>query len=91
MRTVGEGTADTFHYFLSANHQNHKALVSRRGPVATTSVLNNGFPRQALMAHAYNPSYSGGKDQEDRCSKPAWENSLRVPSQNKPSQKGLVE
>jgi hypothetical protein len=23
------------------------------------------------MAHAYNPSYSGGRDQEDRSSKPA--------------------
>jgi hypothetical protein len=29
------------------------------------------------MAHAYNPSYSGGKDQEDHGSKPAPENSLR--------------
>jgi hypothetical protein len=32
-----------------------------------------------LMAHAYNPSYSGGRDQEDRCSKIAWENSLLEP------------
>jgi hypothetical protein len=24
------------------------------------------------MAHACNPSYSGGRDQEDRGSKPAW-------------------
>jgi hypothetical protein len=31
------------------------------------------------MAHAYNPSYSGGRDQEDRCSKIAWENSLLEP------------
>jgi hypothetical protein len=30
----------------------------------------------ALVAHTYNPSYSGGKDQEDRGSKPAWTNSL---------------
>jgi hypothetical protein len=27
------------------------------------------------VAHAYNPSYSGGSDQEDRSSKPAWANS----------------
>jgi hypothetical protein len=25
----------------------------------------------ALVAHAYNPSYSGGRDQEDHSSKPA--------------------
>jgi hypothetical protein len=29
----------------------------------------------ALVAHAYNPSYSGGRDQEDHGSKPAWANS----------------
>jgi hypothetical protein len=32
-----------------------------------------------LVAHAYNPSYSGGRDQEDRGSKPAWVNSSRGP------------
>jgi hypothetical protein len=30
---------------------------------------------QAPVAHAYNPSYSGGRDQEDHSSKPAWANS----------------
>jgi hypothetical protein len=30
---------------------------------------------RALVAHAYNPSYSGGRDQEDHGSKPAWANS----------------
>jgi hypothetical protein len=29
----------------------------------------NARPRQAQVAHAYNPSYSGGKDQEDHGSK----------------------
>jgi hypothetical protein len=32
----------------------------------------------ALLAHAYNPSYSGGRDQ-DCDSKTAWANSLRGP------------
>jgi hypothetical protein len=32
---------------------------------------------QVPVAHAYNPSYSGGRDQEDLCSKPVWANSLR--------------
>jgi hypothetical protein len=29
------------------------------------------------VAHTCNPSYSGGREQEDRGSKPAWSNSLR--------------
>jgi hypothetical protein len=29
------------------------------------------------VAHACNPSYSGGRDQEDRGLKPAWANTLR--------------
>jgi hypothetical protein len=37
--------------------------------------LKNIFPVQVLVAHACNPSYSGGRDQEDRSSKPAWANS----------------
>jgi hypothetical protein len=34
---------------------------------------------QALVAHACNPSYSGGRDQEDHSSKLAQANSLRDP------------
>jgi hypothetical protein len=40
----------------------------------------------ALVAHAYNPSYSGGRDKEDHSLKPALANSSQDPSQ-----KGLVE
>jgi hypothetical protein len=29
-----------------------------------------------LVAHTCNPSYSGDRNQEDCCSKPAWANSL---------------
>jgi hypothetical protein len=44
------------------------------------------------VAHAYNPSYSGGRDQEDDSSKPAQTNSARDPISKKHSQKiGLVE
>jgi hypothetical protein len=37
------------------------------------------------VAHAYNPGYSGGRDQEDRCSKPVqanslWDPILRIPN-----------
>jgi hypothetical protein len=43
----------------------------------------------ALVAHACNPSYSGGRDQEDCDLKPAQENSSARPYlQKKPSQKG---
>jgi hypothetical protein len=35
------------------------------------------------MAHVYNPSYSGGRDQEDGGSKPAQANSSRDPISKK--------
>jgi hypothetical protein len=40
--------------------------------------------RWALVAHAYNASYSGGRDQEDCSLKPAWENSSVRPYLKKP-------
>jgi hypothetical protein len=40
----------------------------------------------APVAHAYNPSYSESRDQEDHSSKPAWANSLGDPISKKPSQ-----
>jgi hypothetical protein len=39
---------------------------------------------QAPAAHACNPSYSGGRDQEDHGSKPAWANSFWDPTSKKP-------
>jgi hypothetical protein len=42
---------------------------------------------QALVAHAYNPSYLGGTNQEDRGSKPAQASSLRDPISKTPLQK----
>jgi hypothetical protein len=40
------------------------------------------------VAHTCNPSYSRGRDEEDRGSKPAWANSLRKLNLKKnPSQK----
>jgi hypothetical protein len=46
----------------------------------------------ASVAHICNPSYSGGRDQEDRSLKPAWANSLRdlIPKQRN-HKKGLAE
>jgi hypothetical protein len=48
----------------------------------------------AAMAHAYNPSYSGGRDQEDRGSKSAQANSSWDPISKKKKthhKKGLAE
>jgi hypothetical protein len=44
------------------------------------------------VAHTYNPSYSGGRDQEDFSSKPAQANSSASPYLEKSHhKKGLVE
>jgi hypothetical protein len=45
------------------------------------------------VAHTYNPSYSGGRDQEDHGSKPAQANSSRGPilKKKKITKIGLVE
>jgi hypothetical protein len=43
------------------------------------------------VAHACNPSYSGGRDQEDCSSKPAWTTVGKTLSQKNPSQKTAGE
>jgi hypothetical protein len=43
-----------------------------------------------VVAHAYNPSYSGGRDQEDHILKPAWANSPRDPIEKPNTKKGLT-
>jgi hypothetical protein len=51
--------------------------------------IKNG---QVLVAHTYNPSYSGGRDQEDSGSKPDQANSSGKLYLEKPFTKiGLVE
>jgi hypothetical protein len=46
---------------------------------------------RALVAHAYNPSNSGGIDQKDLGLKPAWANHLLDPISKKPiTKKGKV-
>jgi hypothetical protein len=42
------------------------------------------------MSQACNPSYSGGRNQEDRVSKPALANSLRDPSSKHKNRAGGV-
>jgi hypothetical protein len=55
--------------------QNHKGEGHKKGWV------------WALVAHTYNPSYSGSRHQEDPSPKPAWASSSQDPSSKKPSQK----
>jgi hypothetical protein len=41
----------------------------------------------ASVSHAYNPSYTVGRDEEDYSSNPAWANSSQAPISKKSSQK----
>jgi hypothetical protein len=47
----------------------------------------NIFMNWALVAHVYNPCYSGGRDQEDLGLKPALANSSQDPILKKPNTK----
>jgi hypothetical protein len=40
-------------------------------PTSQLGALTMGSPRELGKAHTCNPSYSGGRDQEDQGSKPA--------------------
>jgi hypothetical protein len=50
--------------------------------LARKARIKKTITSQALVAHSCNPSYSGGRDQEDHSSKPAWANSLRSYREN---------
>jgi hypothetical protein len=43
------------------------------------------------VAHVYNPSHSGDRDQEDHSSKPAWANSSRDPILEKEKVGGVAQ
>jgi hypothetical protein len=54
----------------------------------------NGKVNLALVAHICNPSYSGGRDQEDSSLKPAWAKWFRFPRpylEKAHHKKGLAE
>jgi hypothetical protein len=48
--------------------------------------ININCPCLALVAHAYNSSYSGGRDQEDRSLRPDW---AKIPNTEKGWQEWL--
>jgi hypothetical protein len=66
---------------LSSNSSPAKKKKWRK--YATGLIRNQSW---VPMAHTYNPSYSGGRDQEDCGLKPAWANSPWDPISKKPSQ-----
>jgi hypothetical protein len=58
------------------NANEKKTLRFHVTPVKITTIKKTS---QAWAAHAYNPSYSGGRGQEDHSSKLAQANSLQDP------------
>jgi hypothetical protein len=68
-------------------HPSYAGSINRRIVVHTTSGINVSLS-WALVAEACNPSYLGGRDQEDSGSKPAQANSsqdhiLKIPNPKK--------
>jgi hypothetical protein len=56
---------------MPINHQ----LPVQKGLALGRKVTQKIVCFQAMVAHAYNLSYSGGRDQEDQSLRPAWANS----------------
>jgi hypothetical protein len=64
---------------------NYLAEINIPKTYAECAIRNKYKP--GTMGHTCNPSYSGGRDQEDHSSEPAWANSLRDTISKGPSQK----
>jgi hypothetical protein len=74
------------HKFFRITVLNERRNLKRLPPL---SIKNQSW---ALVAQAYDPSYSGSRDQEDHGLKPAWANSSKDPISKKPTtEKGLVQ
>jgi hypothetical protein len=52
-----------------------ECLLSKQEALNSNHSTRKRERAQAPVAHACNPSYSGGRDQEDQGLKPAWGNS----------------
>jgi hypothetical protein len=83
--------------FSRARRTHEPLFLSSPGPEEALSYnsfllsLQDHFVGQALMAHTYNPSDSGGRDQGDHSSK-SWANNSGDPISKKTHhEKGLVE
>jgi hypothetical protein len=82
---------------LKTSQESPEPPQRRRRRLAMNQIHDSWFMEkfafgQAPVAHACNPSYSGGRDQEDCSSKLAWANSSARPYLEKSFTKiGLVE
>jgi hypothetical protein len=61
-------------YTISPVHESLSYTLSLPQGQDSVTVKRKGLS-QALVAHAYKPRFSGGRDQQDRSSKLAWANS----------------
>jgi hypothetical protein len=71
-----------------------EAIARKHQPELETCIssVKKKKKSRVLVAHACNPSYSRGRDQEDRSSKPAQANKFMRPYLEKPFTKiGLME
>jgi hypothetical protein len=62
-------------------------VIFGKSPKTTQRGIKNFFNSWAPVAHACNPSYSGGRDQEEHSLKPAWANSSQNPISKIPNTK----
>jgi hypothetical protein len=58
-------------------------IIAQRDSSPLSGLSSKEITR-ALVAHACNPSYSGGRNQEDLSLKPAWANSSQDPISKTP-------
>jgi hypothetical protein len=73
---VGTLTKDNVHITTLNTKWQRKQIALRQMQNGESVNYRKPITNQALVAHIYNPSYSGGRDEEDRSSKPAQANSL---------------
>jgi hypothetical protein len=81
------------HFYYPLNSENKNKIAGQQsgssGRVLATrhKALSSDPSTPSYSTHACDPSYSGGRDQEDRSSKPSQANSLGEPISKNPSQK----
>jgi hypothetical protein len=67
-------------YFVTLEEALYQQVFLFQKVSELVKFLKMSFSGQALVAHAYNPSYSGGREQEDWDLKSAWANRSRDPT-----------
>jgi hypothetical protein len=86
LRPVSKGHR-SFERNSAASAYSHFLIPQDAGGKTPAFSSKHGQLSRVLVAHAYNPAYSGGTDQEDHGSKPAQANSSRDPISKIPNTK----